>query len=246
MPSTATVSSDLLRTLHRIHRQLTDLKSRLRRGPALIRAHETNVAKAEQELECNREASKVARIASDKKQGQLRDNEEKVKKLQGQLNMASSNREYDAFRDQIKAAETTNNLLADEILEGMESLDSFGPVIDEAVAALENAKAEQDKATAKFAEEEPGIRDDLARVEAQLAEAEAQLIEPFTSVYHRALNALGEEALAPVRGQYCSNCNQKIPLNQVNLLLADELKEPTLCKSCGSLLYAPEDWHTTK
>ena len=246
MSSTATISSDLLRTLHRIHRQLTDLQSRLRRGPALIRAHEANVAKSEQELERTQEEAKAARMASDKKQGQLRDNEEKVKKLQSQLNGASSNREYDALRDQIKAAEMANSVLADEILEGMESLDSFSPVIEEAAAALEKAKSEKEKAAAKFAEEEPGIREDLARVEAQLAEAEAHLVEPFTSVYRRAVKALGENALSPVHGEYCSNCNQKVPLNQVNLLLCTELKEPTLCKSCASLLYAPEDWHATK
>ena len=185
-------------------------------------------------------------MASDAKQGQLRDNEEKVKKLQTQLNGASSNREYDALRDQIRAAEMANSVLSDEILEGMETLDGFGPKIEEATAALEKVKADQKKAEAKFAEEEPSIREDLARVEAQLAEAEAQLIEPFTTVYRRVLRSLSEEALSPVHGEYCSNCNHKVPLNQISILLAAEQKEPILCKSCGCILYAPEDWLSTK
>lgn len=246
MSSTAAVSSELLCTLHRIHRQLTDLKSRLQRGPALIRAYKVNVTRTEEELQRVRQEAKTARIASDLKQGQLRDSEEKVKKLQDQLNTASSNREYDALRDQIKAAEMANSVLADEILEGMENLDGFGPIIDEATAALEKVKAEQTKASEKFVEEEPTIRGELARIEDQLAEAEAQLIEPFTTVYRRAVNSLGEEALSPVRGEFCANCNHKIPLNQVNLLLASELKEPTVCKSCASILYAPEDWRTNQ
>lgn len=243
MSSTTTVSTEVLRTLHRIHRQLTDLKGRLRRGPALARAHETNVARAEQELQQVREKAKTARMASDAKQGQLRDNEEKVKKLQIQLNGASSNREYDLLRDQIKAAEMVNSVLADEILEGMETLDSFSPLIEKATAVLEKAKEEQAKGAEKFAQEEPTIREELARVEAQLVEAETHLIEPFTSVYRRVVKSLGENGLSPVRGEYCAHCNHKVPLNQVNLLLVAELKEPTLCKSCGSLLYAPEDWH---
>jgi predicted nucleic acid-binding Zn-ribbon protein len=200
------------------------------------------VAKAEQELERIREEAKAARMASDAKQGQLRDSEEKVKKLQDQLNTASSNREYDALKDQIQAAEMTNSVLADEILEGMESLDGFKSKIEEANAALEKAQADKKAAEAKFAEEEPSIRGDLANVEARLAEAEAHLVEPFTTVYRRAVKSLGEDALSSVEGEFCSNCNQKVPLNQINLLLAAELKEPTLCKSCACILYAPEDW----
>ena len=41
--SSQNVGTDVLRTLHRIHRQLTDLKGRLERGPKQIRAGEASV-----------------------------------------------------------------------------------------------------------------------------------------------------------------------------------------------------------
>ena len=44
------VGADVLRTLHRIHRQLTDLNGRLQRGPKQTRACEANVADREERL----------------------------------------------------------------------------------------------------------------------------------------------------------------------------------------------------
>ena len=42
-----TISADVLRELHRIHRQLADLRERLDRGPRQIRAREANVTQSE-------------------------------------------------------------------------------------------------------------------------------------------------------------------------------------------------------
>ena len=50
MSSTPNVSLAVLRTLHRLHRQLADLRERDQRGPKQIRANEANIAHREQEL----------------------------------------------------------------------------------------------------------------------------------------------------------------------------------------------------
>ena len=44
-----TVTAAVLRELHRLHRQLADLRERHERGPKQIRAHEANVKKMEEE-----------------------------------------------------------------------------------------------------------------------------------------------------------------------------------------------------
>jgi hypothetical protein len=43
-------SSLLLETLHRIHRQLADLRERQERGPRQVKAREANAAKLDAEL----------------------------------------------------------------------------------------------------------------------------------------------------------------------------------------------------
>ena len=97
------VNTSALRTLHRIHRQLSDLREQQQRGPKQVRAAETHCKYQEEQLAKLEEESKRIRMAADAKHVQLKACEEKVKDLQGKLNTASSNREYQALKDQIAA-----------------------------------------------------------------------------------------------------------------------------------------------
>jgi uncharacterized protein len=241
MASETNLATETLRTLHRIHIQLTDLNARLRRGPNLIRAHQNNVQRCQDQLDAVREHLKKARLSSDAKQGQLRVGEEKVKKLQTQLNMANNNREYQLLKEQIAATEMANSVTADEVLEELERIDGFVDKIVEAEAVVAKARAEQEKVEKQFAEEEPSIRGEVARLEAELKQAEAVLPDDFKPLYHRAVGARNGDALAPVRGEYCDGCNQKVPLNDINKVLVAEPK-PLICRACGRLLYVPENW----
>lgn len=61
------VAAGVLRELHRIHRQLSDLRERLERGPKQIKAREANVAKLEAELAQLKNDVKAARVAADQR-----------------------------------------------------------------------------------------------------------------------------------------------------------------------------------
>ncbi len=118
------VSAEVLRTLHRIHRQQTDLRERLARGPRQIKVGEANHAKIEAELEAARQLTRQMRVSADQKQLQLREREGRLVDLRGKLNAAASNREYQALLEQIAADEQANNVLSDEILELLEKVDA--------------------------------------------------------------------------------------------------------------------------
>ena len=75
----------------------------------------------------------------------FKEGEEKVKKLQTQLNTAASNREYQSLKEQIAAAEMANSVMADEVLEGLEKLDAFVGTIAEAEAEVAKVQAEREK-----------------------------------------------------------------------------------------------------
>jgi len=241
MSSQTNTATETLRTLHRIHRQLTDLRTRLRRGPQLVGAHENNVQRCKNELAAIQESTKKARMANDAKQRQLREGEDRIKKLHEQLNMAKSNREYQVFKEQIAALEMVNSVLADEIIEGLEGLDEFAQRVAEAAAQVKKSDVQREQTAKKVGEERPGIEADVARLEAELRETEKGLPGDFQSLYARAVAARGEEALAPLRGEYCTGCNHKVPLNDINKLLMPEAK-PLVCQGCGRLLYVPEEW----
>lgn len=238
MSTDISITAKALRTLHRLHRQLADLKERLERGPRLIRAHEANLKRAEAQLAQVRDEAHKFRMATDQKQVDLKASEAAIDKRKRQLNEANDNREYQALLEEIAAAGAAKDVLEIEILENLEKLDGYQAKVKEAEATLAKVRQEGEKIQHGVKEEEPTIRGDTARLETELRECESALPGDFREAYHRVVRAKGEDALAPVNGEFCGGCNQHIPLNMVNALM---LSRPIFCKSCGRLLYMPED-----
>jgi predicted nucleic acid-binding Zn-ribbon protein len=236
--SSSNVSLDVLRTLHRIHRQLNDLRERLDRGPKQAHAGEVNVKHREEDLARLHEELKAMRKGADQKQLQLKATEEKIKDLQRKLNMATSNREYQILKEQIAADEMANSVLEDEILEALEQTDAHGSKLAEAEIALAAARQRTAEIHAQIGKQEPHLLHDIQRLEGELRQCEADLPPTIREVYQRMVRQRGEDALAAVVDGCCGGCNQQVPLNiQAEIRLC----HPTFCRTCGRLLYLPED-----
>jgi hypothetical protein len=236
-PSTPNVSTEILRTLHRLHRQLTDLRERLDHGPKRVRAAEASVARQEQQLAQAQADFKKLRVAADQKQLQFKGSEEKAKDLRRKLNTATSNREYQTLKEQIAAGEMANSVLEDEILEALEKIDQFQRQIAQTEAALKAARQKAAAVRSEVQQQEPLIRNDLQRLEAELQESEAALPPTVKEIYQRVVRQRGEDALAVVENEFCGGCHQHVPLNVCAEIM---LARPMFCKSCGRLLYLPE------
>jgi len=236
-PTDPNTPTSVLRILHRIHRQLTDLRERAARGPRQIRAAEINVQNSEKQLAQRKDEFKAMRVAGDKKQLQLKSGEDKVKDLRNKLNTVGSNREYQILLEHIAADEMANSVLADEILEAMEKIDAFQKTVAEAESVLVAAKKREETVRAEVAAQGPTLQGDITRLEAELAQEEKALPADICDVYQRTVRQKGEDALAAVDSQYCSGCHQQITLNVYNHIL---MGTPMLCKTCGRLLYVPE------
>ncbi len=237
MSTTSNTNTSVLRVLHRIHRQLTDLRERLERGPRQIQIAQAHAQHSENQLTKTKADAKTLRMAADQKQLQLKTNEEKVKDLRRKLNAAASNREYQALLEQIAADEMAKSVLEDEILEAFEKVDAFQKNIADAEAVLAASKKKAEEVAAEVAKQEPLLQGDMTRLEIELKEAEAQLPEDIRDFYQRAVRQKGEDALAVIENQFCSGCNQQIPLNLCAQVM---LGKPLPCKTCGRLLYLPE------
>jgi predicted nucleic acid-binding Zn-ribbon protein len=238
MTTETSITAAALRTLHRLHRQLADLRERLGRGPRLARAHEANLKQAEDHLAKVREEAHRCRMSADRKQCDLKASEAAIEKRRRQLNEAKDNREYQVLREDIAAAVAAKDVLEIEILEALEKLDAYDNRIAEAEAAAAKTRQDGERIRHEVLEQEPLLRGDIQRLEAELGQCEAALPAEFRELYHRVIRARGEDALAPVLGEFCGGCNQHIPLNLVNALL---LARPVFCKACGRLLYMPEE-----
>lgn len=236
MAAMATLNENL-RTLHRIHKQLTDLRDRLERGPRQTKAAEANVKNSEAEVAQAKDAYKQAKMAADEKQLQLKQREAKLKDFELKLFAAQSNKEYQLLKDQIAADKQANSVLADEILEALEKLDVLQAAIRTAEANMTKTKEDQASLQKRVNEQRQTLEPELARVTAELQAAEGLLDGDFKANYVRLARSMGEEALAPVEGECCSGCSQTLTTQTMNTLRLDK---PVFCKSCGRLLYLPE------
>jgi len=230
--------TESLATLHRIHRQLADLRDRLERGPKQLKAVEANVKKCETDLTQAKDAFKHAKMAGDEKQLQLKSREVKLVDLQAKLNMAQSNKEYQLLKDQIAADKQANSVLADEILEALERLDQLQAAVKTAEQNLAKTKEDQGKVRQRIDSQQQGLETELARVTGELQAAEGLLSGEFKDNYMRLSRSMGAESLAPAEGGSCGGCSQTFTTQTLNLL---KLDKPVFCKSCGRMLYLVSD-----
>ncbi|MBL9124097.1 MAG: hypothetical protein JNG90_10730 [Planctomycetaceae bacterium] len=227
-----------LRELHRIHQQLSDLRDRLRRGPKQVEAHTVNVTRLEADLAAAQAQLKAGKVAVDQKQLLLKSSEGKVLDLKAKLNSANNNREYQALLEQIAATEMAGSVLADEILEALEQVDAFQAQIGEAQTKLAKGKEELARATDAVAAQAGELKNEVTRLEAELREAEGVLPADVRETYNRMVKSKGSDCMAKLESDSCGGCYQQLTPNMINSL---QLGHMVFCKSCGRLLYTPED-----
>jgi hypothetical protein len=233
-----TVSAELLRELHRIHRQLADLRERLERGPKQIKVVKAGLVQQEQNEAAAKETITRAKVAADEKQLQLKHREGRIADLKAKLNAATSNKEYQALKEQIAADEQANSVLADEILEALEKIDELQANLTESRRRVAKTKEELGKVQQRVQEEQSGLESELARVTGELEQSEAKLPGELKTEYRRLTKGRGENALAQVEGECCGGCFFTLTSQMMNELL---MSRPVFCKNCGCLLYMPED-----
>jgi predicted nucleic acid-binding Zn-ribbon protein len=227
-----------VRVLHRIHKQLTDLRERIDRGPRQVRAREASIAKMSEELAKLQADHKAARVRSDQKQLLLKGGEDKIEQLKAKLNAAASNREYQALKDQIAADQMAGSVMADEILEMMEKIDELAKLVADQQQKIAAAKEELSKTQLTVRDMAGSLETDRKRLEGELVEAEASLPADMRDQYRRLVNSKGEDAMAEVQGEFCGGCFQQLTPNDMAEL---SMARAIFCRNCGRVIYLPED-----
>ena len=232
------ITAEAIRELHRLHRQATDLRDRLTRGPKQVKAREGNVAHLTNEFEAAKEALTKVKMSVKEKELSLKSREDRILDLQAKKNSCSSNREYQTLLEQIAADEQANSVLSDEILELFDKATDAEKVVELAQAGVKEAEKMLANLKNKVESERAGLQADLDKVESELKDAEKGLPADVKQDYERVVKAHGEDALAPMDDEVCGGCFQKITSQMINEL---QLSKMVFCKSCGRLLYIPED-----
>ena len=228
----------LLRTIHRILRQLNDLNEQLEKGPRQVVVAERAEQAFLQELESVKEDRLQTKMAADEKQLQLAEREARIEDLKAKRNTAGSNREYQLLTEQILADQQANAVLSDEILELLDKIDQLDAAVATSEANLDKARQETRKVAERVEAEMANLQSESERVGQELTENENALPSEIKMEYQRVVQTRGEETFAETDLSTCGRCFTMItPQTQSELLM----KQSVLCKSCGSILYIKEN-----
>ena len=232
------ISTGLLRTLHRIHCQKSELTGQLERGPRQIKAGEALVANAGAQVVEAKETLEKATLIADEKQLQLKSREMRVEELKTKLNTAASNREFSTLKEQIAADQQANSVQSDEIFEALDEMETLDAKLK---AAQEEQKKQEAEHQARVAEVEKtitGLNVEMAEIMAELEKSEKGIPAAAKVDYVRLVNSKGEDALAPVESDSCGCCYSTLTTNFIDRLRLSLLVR---CPNCNAFLYIPED-----
>jgi len=231
------VDFSLLRTLHRMHRQLADIDERMRKGPLQAKIAQNNQATFETTLEQVVESSKANHMAANAKQLQLGEREAKVENMKGQLNAADSNKEFQLLKDRIAADEQANSVLADEIFEMLEKQDVIEQEVKAAKENVTKATAETERIITKVRGELKQLKEERERVDGELKDAEKKLPQDVQERYFRRAAIKKEDALSETDTRTCGNCHQTLTAQIASQLM---MNHGVFCGGCGALFYLKE------
>jgi len=171
-----------------------------------------------------------------RQESDVRDRQEKIKKVRKQLDGATSTVQVNAFEHEIAFLTAEIAKLEDAELESMErseQLEAQRGVADREVAAAEQKfAAERERAVATIALNKVALAD----VEARRATARAGVGEDALSVYDRIAKAKGT-GLSEALNQKCSACQMLVRPQRWNELRDRDNREMLTCESCGRLLF---------
>ena len=235
-PSEETLNIDygMLRTLHRLLRQIADVRERIDKGPKKVKLVQQNELKFQQTVDSAKETLTQTKMAADAKQLQLGEREASIEKLKTNLNICDSNKEFQLLKDRIAADEQANSVLSDEILELLERIDVFEEELATAKANHEKSQQETKTLQTNVSAELETLNRELIELNGELVEQEKLIPTDLRVDYRRLVEKRGPDALTDTDAETCGYCNQRFTTQMAADLL---MKKALFCKGCGCLLY---------
>lgn len=166
--------------------------------------------------------------------GELSDQQELLKKYQGQLMQVKNQQQYAAAWKEIDATRKHVKELEDSVLKNMTDADVFQKQVDERSEGHAALQARYDEAHAAWQASLGDLRKEAEQLKAKAAQIEATVPDRLRNEFQKIYRQRQQVALARVQGDTCSACR-----NRVRPAVAQQLKrgEMVYCEGCHRILY---------
>lgn len=171
------------------------------------------------------------------KEIEIETNVEKMKKYQGQLLQAKTNKEYSVLLIEIQGLKNKNTLTEDDTLELMESIERAKKALTEAQKELEQKNSRLQQETQEKIHEQQQIEETLAR-EQKVRETFTATIDPnILKEYTKLFNLRNGNAVVPVgENGVCTGCYVALTPQMFAEIRSGEFIHR--CPTCFRFLYS--------
>jgi len=241
-----TLTTDLL-SLFRIDSQVRGLRRRLDSASSYLDAQNMTLNELRQQHDEIQLRRRHVQATIGNLEGEVAVIDERVEKLRGELNVATTNKQYTAVLTELNTAKLARSELEDRILQEMETVEECGRQLE----TVAGEKAERTKvraiAEAKLKQRHDEVGKRLAELEQQRITAADCIPGTDLKLFDDLAEAYDGEAVTPVeeidrrRREYvCGSCNLNLPFEAVAALLGrgDTL---VVCPACGRILFLEDD-----
>lgn len=195
---------------------------------------------ARQSVETAHHARQEAQAATHRLEMDLSTAEGEILKLEGSLNKASTNKEYQAIQLKMAHIKAANSKLEDEILMSMDVVEEKERVEDAAKATQREAEAVLRGAEANVEEERQGLAEELSGMKTGRGELAAAVVPDKLKLYERIRggNRKSGTAVVAVHGEYCQGCQMAVRPQDVSDLVQGSAL--VVCRTCNRILVLEE------
>lgn len=229
-----TDASAALKALHSLLQQLARAEAGLSEGPRRIALAEKQIAQTEQQIEKQKQAIRDARKSADEHNLRLKSKEAEMLKLQGQLNTASSNKEYDIIKGQISAATASRGDIEEQGLMALEAVDAANATLRGLESDLQARRKALQTTKTDFETTKPVLEKEIQQLQQQISVAEEIIPASDRENWKRLRAAHGAGCIAAVEDEFCTSCDQKAIAQD---LVRIRIGVIVFCRGCGRVLY---------
>jgi predicted nucleic acid-binding Zn-ribbon protein len=167
-------------------------------------------------------------------EGELSDQQELLKKYQGQLMQVKNQQQYAAAWKEIDAARKHVKELEESALKSMTEIDAVQSQLDQRKASFDDLKSRHDAAHADWQSSLGDLRTEAEALRKKADQLEAALPDQPRREFQRTFKQRGGIAVSKVINDSCTSCRTRI-----RPALAQRLRrgEMVICEGCHRILY---------
>ncbi len=166
--------------------------------------------------------------------GELSDQQELLKKYQGQLMLVKNQQQYAAAWKEIDATRKQVKELEDSTLKSMADVDALQKQNDDLAAGSVELKSRWDAEHEAWQHSLGDLRKEVGQLQARAAKIEASLPERQSREFHRIFKQRQGVAIARVVADSCNGCRTRVRPAVLQQLKRGDLVH---CEGCSRILY---------